>query len=320
MSEELFVLGHPVGHSKSPAMYNAVYQALGLDWHYDYMDCATTQDAQAFLDAGKFLSINITMPYKPLAFQFAKGATVAAKLARGANVLVRTPDGYVCDNTDGIGCVDYLQRRGANFDGAFIAICGTGTAARAIMHACLAAGVDNLTLIGRSVDKAQHMIDQYRADLAAVADDDAVLGESARCTPHQILKDACFTAAEYGSPDAQGGLDYADVVIDATSLGMQKGDPAPFDPSVLQKGQIVFDVVYAHGTTKLIGGARKAGCEAYDGEGMLVSQAVATVRDIMRTPGTGLDEDVLAQAGLSEDDLFALMARAAGFSRLADIA
>ena len=65
MSEKLYVLGHPVSHSKSPVMYNAVYEKAGLPWHYGLMDVPTVPEAETFLAARDFLSINITTPYKP---------------------------------------------------------------------------------------------------------------------------------------------------------------------------------------------------------------------------------------------------------------
>ena len=67
MTKDLFVLGHPVAHSKSPVMHNAAYQALGLPWVYGFADCATSEEAKEFLKSGQWLAINITMPYKPLA-------------------------------------------------------------------------------------------------------------------------------------------------------------------------------------------------------------------------------------------------------------
>ena len=89
MSEQLYVLGHPIGHSKSPAMYNAAYGHLGLTWRYGFMDCATEAEARAFLAARDFLSINITPPYKPLGVAEADRLAPEAALAGGANLLVR---------------------------------------------------------------------------------------------------------------------------------------------------------------------------------------------------------------------------------------
>ena len=87
--ERLYILGHPVAHSKSPVMYNALYERLGLPWTYALADFAELDDARAFLDAREFLSVNITTPYKPLAFQAATRKAASAQLALGANVLVR---------------------------------------------------------------------------------------------------------------------------------------------------------------------------------------------------------------------------------------
>ena len=71
--ERLYILGHPVAHSKSPVMYNALYERLGLPWTYALADFAELDDARAFLDAREFLSVNITTPYKPLAFRELQG-------------------------------------------------------------------------------------------------------------------------------------------------------------------------------------------------------------------------------------------------------
>ena len=133
--EKLYVLGHPVGHSKSPVMYNAVYARLGLPWHYDFMDVPDEGDARAFLAAQDFLSINITTPYKPHAFEAAAVRMLSADLTQGANILVKTEGGLTAHNTDGQGCVSYLRREGVVFEGAHVVVCGTGPTARAILHA-----------------------------------------------------------------------------------------------------------------------------------------------------------------------------------------
>ena len=67
--ERLYVLGHPVAHSKSPVMHDAACRALGLDWEYGLMDCASEAEARKFLASGEWLACNVTMPYKPLALE-----------------------------------------------------------------------------------------------------------------------------------------------------------------------------------------------------------------------------------------------------------
>ena len=307
-------------------MHNAAYKALGLHWEYDFADCPTEVSARVFLQARSWRACNVTMPYKPIALEFATNASMAAQLAQGANVLVNWAGRLHADNTDGKGCVGYLVRCGVNFKGAQVAICGTGPTSLAIAHACASAGASRIALLSRSQETAQRVLDSYllRAGEALLPDlaqaqapdargamDDNGANALAPAGEAAAEDDACngapkcrFEACAY---DTRGltAVANSSVVIDATPLGMKPGDPAPFDTSALALGQTVLDVVYGHGETALLHAARKAGCVALDGAGMLVAQAVETVRDIAEITGYF--------AIPSHIDLFAIMAQAAGF-------
>lgn len=286
MAEKLYVLGHPVAHSKSPAMHNAVYRTLGLDWDYGFADCETEFAARMFLETGDWLACNVTMPYKRLAFEFADVHSEVAQVVGGANVLVNWAGQVHADNTDGKGCVSYLQRCGVEFDGARVAVCGTGPTSLSIMHACGQAGAARVSLLGRDTVRTDRVLRGYL---------DRVGAGRGNCA---------FTSCTY---DAEGlaMLRDADAIVDATPLGMKPGDPAPFDTDILHIGQAVFDVVYGHGETALLAAAREVGCAAYDGSGMLVAQAVETVIDLC---------EITRCFNLSSDtDLFAIMESAAGF-------
>ena len=285
MTQKLYVLGHPVAHSKSPAMHNAAYRALGLPWDYGLADCPTAEEAQAFLGRGDWLALNITMPYKPLALAAATWASDAARLAQGANVLVRCGDELRADNADGVGCVSYLERCGVDFSGARVVVCGTGPTSLSIMHACAQAGAAQVALLGRDAGKAGCVLDGYRERARAFGIDVA----------------ATLAAGSYAQRAAD--IAAADIVLDATPLGMKPGDPAPFDAALLSAGQVVFDVVYGHGVTALAAAADSAGCAVFDGSGMLVAQAVETVRDIVAWLNVPVD--------LASHDLFAIMHAAA---------
>ena len=128
MLGKLYLLGHPVGHSRSPAMHNAAYRALGLDWEYGLMDRADEEGARAFLDGRGWLACNVTTPWKPLAYQAAVRRSVESELALGANVLVNWDGVLHADNTDGRGCAAYLKRCGVSFAGARVCVCGTDDA------------------------------------------------------------------------------------------------------------------------------------------------------------------------------------------------
>ena len=306
LTERAYILGHPISHSQSPAMHNAVYQAFGLDWEYGFADCLDEEQALAFLQRGDWRALNVTMPYKPLAYEAADERSAAAVLADAANVLVRANDGsLLADNTDGIGCVSYLQRCGVRLAGSSVVVCGTGATARAIMHAVVLAGSSHVVVAGRNAYRADEVACGYLAQLDDMAKAPMTVfafNDAKRMSALQRAAD--FADVEGGSYDElYGALEAADVIVDATPLGMMSNDPAPFDTSVLHAGQTVLDVVYGHGETALLQAARKVGCAAYDGKGMLVAQAVQTVRDI---------EEAIGDFGIPADfDLYALMVAAA---------
>ena len=293
--QRLYLLGHPVGHSKSAVMYNAVYEAVGLPWRYELLDCPTEADARAVLDARDFLQVNITTPYKPLAFEAADERSAEARLADGANVLVNRDGRLIAHNTDGTGCAGFLAQRGFAFEGSRVAVCGTGPTARSILGACVQAGAAEVLLLGRDGARARAVLDKWGACRSWL---ERVAGWPALASR--------VRAATYAEAVGSDGIPAADLVVNATPLGMDPGDPAPFDASLLREGQWAFDCVYGHGETAFLAGARAAGCCAYDGAGMLVGQAVATVRIFERASGASIPMD--------DGALFATMAEAAGFS------
>lgn len=290
-SSKLYILGHPVAHSKSPVMHNAAYRLMGVPWHYDFADFDQEANARAFIQNGDFLGINITMPYKPLAFECAARVADEAVLAQGANVLVNTKDGLVAHNTDGTGCVAFLQSRGVQFEGAKCVVCGTGPTSLSIASACVRAGAE-VTLLGRDADRTKAVAAGWNERFAKL-----LFGESGVARVGERLASASYE-------EADDILRSADVILDATPLGMNEGDPAAFDTSLLREGQVVYDAVYGHGTTALAAGAAQAGCRFFDGAGMLVAQAVVTVQILAEETGA---------TAPSFDELFNCMAAAARF-------
>lgn len=303
--ENLYLLGHPIAHSKSPVMYNAVYGRLGLPWCYELADLACEDEARAFLAARDFLSVNITTPYKPHAYEAATHKAASAKLARGANLLVKHGEALLAYNTDGQGCVAFLERTGFDFAGASVAVCGTGPTALSILHACAIAGADVAMLVGRDKERSRKVLEGYVERFGLLAN--ATVDLPAAQAHHRSFRTAYErTTFKFGSyTTSTKALAAADLVVNATPLGMNEGDGSPFDVELLSTGQTVFDAVYGHGETALVRAAREAGCTVHDGAGMLVAQAVATVHAVCDLA----EVDV----ALSDDELFALMAEAAGF-------
>lgn len=305
MTEKLYLLGHPIAHSKSPAMYNAVYERLGLPWRYECADVPTVEQARAFLEARDFLSVNITTPYKPQALEAATHRAASAKLAQGANLLVKHGDALIAYNTDGQGCVSFLERTGFSFADASVVVCGTGPTALAICHACAIAGAREVVLVGRDKERSQRVLESYVDAFGKLAH--AAIDLPAAEQHHRSFLTAYEqTTFKFGTyATSTQALGSADLVVNATTLGMGVDDPAPFDPVLLHEGQCVFDAVYGHGETALVAGARAAGCVVYDGAGMLVAQAVASVQAVVDIAGVDVD--------LESIDLFSFMAEAAGF-------
>ena len=159
--------------------------------------------------------------------------------------------------------------------------------------------------MGRDRERAQSVLQDYVDEFGRLSS--AAIDLPAAIEHHRSFREAYdATAFKFGSyaTSTQAICD-ADLVVNATPLGMQAGDPAPFDTALFQPGQRAFDVVYGHGETAFVAGARAAGCTVSDGAGMLVAQAVASVRTVCDIAGVDVDLDAV--------DMFAVMADAAGF-------
>jgi shikimate dehydrogenase len=286
-------------------MHNALYLKLGLAWEYRAQDCDSIESAQAFLDKGDFLGINITTPYKPLAYQNASVKAASAKLAQGANVLARKGSELLAYNMDGEGCVLALERKGVSFDSARVVVCGSGPTALAIAHAAAMAGAAHISLIGRNKQRSARALQGFLAEYRHLAW--ATFSFPSPVPGHRGFREAYeetdFNSGSYRS--SKQAFSEADIIVNATPLGMSADDPAPFDTALLHEGQVVCDVVYGHGVTELLAQALKLGCAAFDGSSMLVAQAVASARAFFMH--AGIDPDI------SDDEMFAIMAEAADF-------
>lgn len=305
MNEQLYLVGHPIEHSKSAVMYNAVYERLALPWRYELADIPTKSEAREFLEAQDFLSVNITTPYKPLAFNVATHKAASAKLARGANLLVKHGEALLAYNTDGQGCVTFLERCGFSFENAAIVICGTGPTALAILHACALAGADEVVLLSRDRMRSMEVMQVYVDDYGVMATSTIDLPSAKH--NHRSMREAySATTFKFGSYESSTqAIQKADLVVNATPLGMNTGDPAPFNTALIHSGQWVLDAVYGQGQTALLAAAQAAGCVVHDGAGMLVAQAVASVEAVVDIAG--------AQVDLQALNMFEVMAKAAKF-------
>jgi shikimate dehydrogenase len=162
------VLGSPIAHSRSPQLHLAAYQALGLvDWTYDRIEC--TADQLPSLVAGfgpEWVGVSVTMPGKFAALRFADERTSRAELIGSANTLVRTASGWRADNTDVDGVIGALaevfdgqQRGGGGSATRRAAVLGSGGTAPAVVAGLSELGVQHVSIVARSRDKAMSLVD-----------------------------------------------------------------------------------------------------------------------------------------------------------------
>jgi shikimate dehydrogenase len=237
------VIGDPVAHSLSPALHNAAFEALGLDWVYVAFPVTRGRGAEAVaaVSALGLAGLNVTMPHKEDVAGACDELTADAAALRSANTVVAGPDGRtVGDSTDGPGFLAALADEGIAVEGRPVLVLGAGGAARAVVLALGRAGA-SVTVAARRPDAAE-----FAAGLAPA-----------------------------GRTVAFGAVDTASfaVIVNATPLGMSGGDPLPDDPEALRAGQAVVDLVYRPADTPLLTAARARGATAVNGLGMLLHQA-----------------------------------------------
>jgi shikimate dehydrogenase len=226
------VLGFPVAHSRSPAMMNAAFTQLGMDWRYLHLPISPRLFAETVraLPAGGYRGANVTIPHKLAALELADELTPAAEAIGALNTLVFDDDGRILgDNTDAGGFIDAL---GSDPAGRRALVLGAGGAARAVAWALREASAD-VAVWNRTPERA--------AALAA---------------------DLGVRAVERGEP--------ADILVNATSVGLHAEDPTQKLP--LAPAELVVDLVYGSGPTLLHRWAESHGARVVDGLEMLVRQ------------------------------------------------
>ena len=246
------VIGDPVRHSRSPAIHNAAFAAAGIDWVFTAFEVPAGKGAEA-LDAMRVLGLagmSVTMPLKAEVAAAADEVDEEVEVLAAANCMVPLGDGRLrAANTDAAGFVAGLQAdAGLSADGLRVVLMGGGGAARAVAWGLAAAGAADVAVINRTQAKAQ--------TAAAVANAAGRSGRSGRV----------------GTMDDVAG---ADVVVNATSVGMGADPSMPCDPSLLRPGQVAVDLVYEPTETAWLAALRQRGVEAHNGLSMLAYQAAA---------------------------------------------
>ncbi len=249
------LLGYPVAHSASPRMHNAAFATLGLDWIYIPW-AVRPEDLPKALEALRsienFGGANVTIPHKEAACGALEGLGPEAVCIGAVNTIVSRKGALVGHNTDGQGFVASLGGgAGEEPGGKRIGMLGAGGGARAAAYALAQAGVAEIYLFNRSQDRARSAVSHLRKSFPNLD----VLALGLQCINPVMLR-------------------RLDILINATSMGMQPSDPPLFDYRMLQDHLLVCDMIYRPPETSLLASARSRGCRILNGFGMLLYQGV----------------------------------------------
>jgi shikimate dehydrogenase len=267
------VIGDPVEHSLSPALHNAALVELGLDWAYVAFPVAAGhgEAAVAAMSELGIRGLSVTMPHKAAAARACHRLSAVAERLGVVNTVTNFGGYLVGDSTDGPGFIDALADQGWVPAGQRCLVLGAGGAARAVALALGEAGASRVEVVARRTGQAE---------------------------------DAAALAGPAGSVGTVGSADDADLVVNATPVGMAgvegaRPDALPFglDPQRLGPGQLVVDLIYAPATTTLLAQARSRGADTCNGLGMLIHQAA---RQVLIWTGRTPSIEVMSAAALRE--------------------
>lgn len=236
------LLGYPVEHSLSPAMHNAAFERLGLDYCYVTFSVQPDmlKDAVAAVRALNLAGVNVTIPHKENVIPFLDEIDAEAEFIGAVNTVVNKNSRLVGYNTDCRGFMKSLSEEGVEVEGKSVLIIGAGGGSRAVSY-YLSEKSSRLFLFDIDTDKAE----QLATDLNKIR---------GNVRPLKSIND----------------LGEMDIIINATPIGLKPSDPLPCDMSLISPRHTVGDLIYIE--TRFLREAAKKGCKTFNGLGMLLWQ------------------------------------------------
>lgn len=247
-SPRAFVMGHPIAHSRSPMLHGYWLKRYGIAGSYERVDVPPDGLATFFdtFDEQGWVGGNVTVPHKTAVIPYLGRIDDAAEAMGAVNTIWREEDALVGGNTDSLGFMGNLDELVPGWDSTArrAVILGAGGATRAAAYGLKTRGLD-VALCNRTVAKAEALAAHFGDGVSAHGLDDL----------DKLMRDA-------------------DVLVNATSLGMVGQPPLEIDLAPLKSDAIVYDVVYVPLETALLKAAKARGLRTVDGLGMLLHQAV----------------------------------------------
>lgn len=244
------VVGNPIAHSKSPAIHALFAEQTQQNIIYDKALIEIgefAEDARAFFNSGG-KGMNVTVPFKGDAFNFADELTERASLASAVNTLALQKDGSILgDNTDGPGLVwDLRDRLGWELNGKRMLILGAGGAVRGVLHSLIEAGLSEIVIANRTASKASDLAELF--------------------SRYGRVSGVGFDELTNSAPSF-------DIIVNATSASLSGALPNVKD-TVIASADAVYDMVYSKELTAFLEWAKALGVQnVSDGFGMLIGQA-----------------------------------------------
>jgi shikimate dehydrogenase len=244
---KFYLLGYPVGYSVSPPMHNAAFNELGLNHEYSTLSVHPDQLTEIIenkIRRDYFGGASVTIPHKIEIIKHMDELAESALRAGAVNTIEKTGDILWGHNTDAVGGIRALTEVYGSIGKARVVLLGAGGAANAL-GAELAPRARELIILNRSVEKAKALSERL----------DGKTG--------------------YGSIKNQSVIESADILINATPVGMSPNiGESPVEAEHLHSGLLVYDIVYNPLKTQLLIDAEAAGARTLGGLWMLVFQGV----------------------------------------------
>ncbi|WP_244529403.1 shikimate dehydrogenase [Rhizobium sp. NFR03] len=249
------IIGDPIAQAKSPAAVNPLFAARGADivsvpLHVPARDLATIWAGLRAMP--NLVGFGITLPHKQTAIDLCDSLDPVAARVGAVNFVRRERDGsFRGYQFDGKGFVRGLQTKGIAINGRDALIVGAGGASVAIAFALIEAGAKGITVSNRTIEKAKALADSVNAAFGR-------------------------NVARAGNAEPETGQ----LVVNATSLGLNETDALPINPDLLQPGMTLAEVIAQPETTRLLALAAEKGVETHSGMHMITGQADLTVDHI----------------------------------------
>jgi shikimate dehydrogenase len=248
------VIGNPVSHSLSPALHNAAFRALGLDFVYVAFRVEDLRSAVGGMRAlENFRGLSVTIPHKIEVMNYMDEIPELDRAIGSINTVINDDGRLTGFGTDGPGALKAMTDAGVTIDGAKVLLLGAGGAARAIAFTlAMNSSLNRLQIL----DINEPMLAGLVADLRKGTG--AKIGDSL-LTPGNVARE----------------VSQADIIVNCTPVGMHPRERESIVPQeFLRSGQTVFDIVYNPLETKLLTDARRMGCRVISGVEMFINQAV----------------------------------------------